>query len=383
MQEVLVRRSFFLFLTSLALIAGMPRSSHAQITPAGGTAAGDDTQPASARVGAVIFYDYSFQDTPKATDAAGNSISPNAFSVTRAYLNITGNISHVVSYRITPDINSTRFTLAGNNMNGSYVFRLKYAYAQFALTDYTGQWTGSFVRLGIQQTPFIDYQESIYRYRFQGTVFAERDGGMSSSDAGVSFHANIPKTYGDFQVGLYNGEGYNGAEPNDQKALMMRGTVRPFPTGGALAKAVRLTGFYFGDHYLKDYQRKRVVGNVSIEQRKYNFSFDYMTRVDQNKTPPDATRTESGGYSVVLTPFFQEKGNGWEALLRYDSFRPDSGNFSDRRQNRTILGIAYWFPHPGGAGTAALMLDYEGLRYKDYPGQAKQNKVTLHGLINF
>src|SRR5690348_16944645 len=142
MQEVFVRRSFFLFLMTVALLVGMPLSSLAQITPAGGTAAGDDTQPASARVGAVIFYDYTFQDTPKSTDTAGNTISPNAFNVTRAYLNITGNISHIVSYRITPDINSTRFNIAGasNNMNGSYVFRLKYAYAQLALTDYTGQW---------------------------------------------------------------------------------------------------------------------------------------------------------------------------------------------------------------------------------------------------
>ncbi len=26
----------------------------------------------------------------------------------------------------------------------------------------------------MQQTPFIDYTEGIYRYRFQGTTFAER-----------------------------------------------------------------------------------------------------------------------------------------------------------------------------------------------------------------
>ena len=61
----------------------------------------------------MIFYDYTFQDSPTATDAAGNAIKPNAFNVARTYLNITGNISHIVSYRITPDINSTRFTLSG------------------------------------------------------------------------------------------------------------------------------------------------------------------------------------------------------------------------------------------------------------------------------
>ena len=54
----------------------------------------------------------------------------------------------------------------------SLVFRIKYAYAQFNLDDWMTR--GSWVRLGIQQTPWVDFEEGIYRYRFQGTVFAER-----------------------------------------------------------------------------------------------------------------------------------------------------------------------------------------------------------------
>ena len=50
------------------------------------------------------------------------------------------------------------------------------------------------MRMGIQQTPWVDFEEGIYRYRFQGTVFAERiplPTAMTSSDAGVSFHYNF------------------------------------------------------------------------------------------------------------------------------------------------------------------------------------------------
>jgi hypothetical protein len=364
--------------TTLATLA-TPSLAVAQITPASGTAAGDDTQPASARVGAVIFTDYTFTSAPKATDAAGNSISANAFNVARAYLNITGNISHVVAYRITPDINSTRFTLAGNNMDGSLVFRLKYAYAQFNLNDWTGKWNQSYVRVGIQQTPFIDSQESVYRYRFQGTVFTERDGGLSSADAGVTFHANIPNSYGDFHVGVYNGENYNKPEVNDQKALMFRGTIRPMPNGGALARAIRITGFQVYDHVLKGADRMRTVGSVMVEQRRYNIGFDYITRSDESS--PTAAKVKSDGYSFFVTPFFKEKGNGLEALVRYDSFRPNSDN-KDARQNRLIAGIAYWFPHPGGSGTAALLFDYEQVRFKNI-SSPKQQRLALHGLINF
>ena len=125
----------------------------------------------------------------------------------------------------------------------------------------------------------------------------------------------------------------------------------------------------------------RTVGSVFVEQRRYTAGFDYMSRSDT--ALPTTPAVKGDGYSFFVTPFFKEKGNGWEALVRYDSYRPDADNFSDRRQNRTIAGLAYWFPHPGGNGTAALLLDYEGLTFRNYPGQAKQQKVAIHGLVSF
>ena len=63
----------------------------------------------------------------------------------------------------------------------------------------------------MQQTPLVDFMESVYRYRFQGTVFEEREGFLSSSDVGVSFHYNLPGNYGDVHAGIYNGETYSAA----------------------------------------------------------------------------------------------------------------------------------------------------------------------------
>ena len=363
----------------LAVLAGvvLPAVAWAQVTPAGGTAAGDDTQVI--RVGAVIFYDFTYQKLPKVPDAANNSVSPTSFNVARAYINITGNISHVVSFRITPDLVRDTTNVA---TVGSLLYRLKYGYAQFALDDWTGNWRQTYVRLGIQQTPFIDYQESVYRYRFQGTLFAERDGGLSSSDAGATFHTNLPNLYGDLHVGIYNGEGYNRAEPNNQKAFMIRGTVRPFPTGNALARGFRGTLFYIGDHVVKNAVRNRFIGSVALEQRHYNANFDYLSRTDQ--TLPTNPKVDSDGYSFFVTPFFKEKGNGPEALIRFDSFRSDTTNFKERRQNRFIIGAAYWFPHPGGNSTAALMLDWEQVTFEHpTPAQVKQQRLFVHGLINF
>ena len=194
-------------------------SALAQVTPAAGYTPPDDTP--SLRVGFTLFPTFVYQTNPTITDADGNVVHRNSFDVARAYINITGNISHLITYRLTPDITreSGLLTLGpGSTVSSdSLVFRIKYAYAQFNLDDWMTR--GSWTRLGIQQTPWVDFEEGIYRYRFQGTVFAERiplPTAMTSADAGASFHYNLPSNYGDFHAGVYNGENYQRVELNDR-----------------------------------------------------------------------------------------------------------------------------------------------------------------------
>jgi hypothetical protein len=119
---------------------------------------------------------------------------------------------------------------------------------------------------------------------------------------------------------------------------------------------------------------------VWLEQKRYNLGFDYISRSDEASAT--AVRIKSDGYSVFLTPFFKEKGNGLEALLRYDSFRPNTAT-KDARQNRTIAGIAYWFPHQGNVSTA-LMLDWDYATFARFvPEQPKQQRIAVHALVNF
>ena len=367
----------FVRLSLLLTTFTLPQIALAQVTPAAGFTPPDETQSTS--VGAVIFYDYTFTNTPRTADSAGNLIHANAFNVVRTYINVTGRISSVVQYRITPDI--SRETGTGPSLTGSLVFRLKYGYAQLNLDRWTDSWTGTYVRVGIQQTPFIDAEESVYRYRFQGTVYAERDGGLASADAGVTFHSNLPNNYGDFHVGVYNGEGYTRAEVNDQKATMIRGTVRPFASANsAIGRGLRFTGYYHADHLVKGADRNRAIGSVWLEQRRYNVGLDCMNRWDE--ASPAAATIKSGGCSFFVTPFFNEKGNGLEALIRYDQFKTNKS--LDPRQDRVIAGLAYWFPHVGGNATAAVLLDFEQVKiHKPAVPTPTQQRIILHGLINF
>jgi hypothetical protein len=338
------------------------------VAPAGATPP-DDTP--SIKLGTTIFADYTYQSAPEVTDADGNVVNPGAFNVTRAYINVTGQISHLVAFRVTPDI--TRETGAGSSLTGSAVFRLKYAFAQFNLDDWMPH--GSWVRFGIQQTPWVDFAENVYRYRFQGTVFADREGYLTSSDAGVSFHTNFPRNYGEIHVGYYNGDGYSQVEINDQKGFQIRGTVRPLPTQ-PLLRGLRVTVFYDDDAYLKNADRDRFIVSPTFEHKFVNAGFEYLNTKD--RPAQNAIVLDGEGYSFWITP---KSTRGVEGLFRFDHMKPDAD--ADAVRDRTIAGLAYWFPHQGNVATAVL-LDYEQVVSKRFtPSIPRQQRVAVHALVNF
>jgi hypothetical protein len=369
-----MRRTRLALTCALMTIAA---SASAQVTPAAGYTPPDDTP--SIKVGATIYTDFTYQSNPTVIDADLNTVNASSFNVSRAYINITGNVSHLVAFRITPDVVRQSGLItpgAGTTIsNDSLLLRIKYAFAQINLDDWMTK--GSWVRLGIQQTPLLDYEENIYRYRFQGTTFTEREGFYNSADAGVSFHYNFPSNYGDVHGGFYNGEGYAKPEVNDQKAFEVRGSVRPFARSTPMLRGLRVTGFYFGDNYIKNAERTRAVGQVTYESTYLNAGFDAIDAKDQ--TSVTRVDIEAKGWSFWATP---KTTIGWEALLRYDHLMPDA-RFANQVRNRTIAGVAYWFPHQG-AVSSALLFDYDGQTFDNFvPAQPKNSKVAVHALINF
>ncbi len=360
------------FLLAAALTAMFAVAARAQVTPAAGYTPPDDTPKFN--VGATIFADYTWNQSPEIKDADGNQVHNSSFNVTRAYINITGNLNHWVSYRITPDI--SRETGTSSSLSGSQIFRLKYAYAQFGLDDWATK--GSWVRFGVQQTPYVDYTESIYRYRFQGTVFGERTGLLSSADAGVSGRYNFAGNYGDLHAGFYNGENYNKAEVNNEKAFDIRGTVRPFPLGGTFLKGLRLTGFIVDDHYVGSAKRQRTFGQITYEHPLVNAGLELVKAKD--RTSASKPQVDSKGWSFWITPKF---GNsGWEALIRHDNFVPNE-SVSAQKQKRDIDGIAYWLPNAGGK-TVAVLLDRDSLQRTNVtPSAPNTTNYEIKLLVNF
>ncbi len=350
-----------------ALLMAIP--AVAQVTPAAGGTPPDDTP--SVKVGGTIFGDYTYVDSPLSTDADGNRVHPSSFNIVRAYINVTGQITHRITFRITPDI--ARETGSGSSLSGSQNYRLKYAYGQFNLDDWTTK--GSWIRLGVQQTPYIDYEEGIYRYRFQGAVFVDREGFLSSSDAGLSGHWNFPGGYGDVHGGFYNGETYARAEANDQKAFMIRGSLRPFPLGGVW-KGLRLTAFYDGDNYVQNAKRQRFIANATFEHKWFNAGFDWLHAKD--RTSRRNAQVDADGYSIWVTP---KLPHNFELLLRRDELKPNKN--TDQKRTRDIFGVAYWMPQRSGV-TSAILLDYDSLSQSGFATpRPDDTRYALKVLLNF
>src|SRR5689334_19170057 len=105
---------------SAALLA-TPVVCLAQVTSAESYTPPDDTP--SVRVGGTLFLDFTRTQAPQITDADGNRVSQSQFNVGRAYLNVTGQLNHLIAFRITPDV--VRETGTGSSSNGSLTYRLK------------------------------------------------------------------------------------------------------------------------------------------------------------------------------------------------------------------------------------------------------------------
>jgi hypothetical protein len=363
-----------------AALALCPAGVFAQVTPAKSHTPPDDTPSVS--VGTVIFTDWTYQDAPKATDADGNSYNPSRFEVTRGYINVTGKLSHLFSFRVTPDIASrlstaasstavgqTIATKASTNYDGNLVFRLKYAFGQLNLDDWLPK--GSWVRIGQQQTPYVDFYEHIYDYRFQGTIFPEREGYLTSSDPGLSARIAFPNNYGDVHVGVYNGEGYSHAELNGQKAFQARVALRPLPKHDVL-KGLQVVGFMDSDSYQKGDPRDRYIASLTFDQKYLQAGADYLTTKDQ--VTANTREIKGKGYSFWISP--QTKG-GAALLFRYDNFEPNESSGGHRK--RYIGGLGYWFHIQ--KGHAALLADMEKVDNDTKLNKANEKRFSIHFLF--
>src|SRR4051794_35722753 len=323
-----IRSLTFILLCSLAVPAAA-QSPQTPAAPPPAQAAAAAVQPdyPTIRVGVLSYLQYDAE----LEDRSGY----NTFDVTRAYLNINAQVSKSIRFRFTPDIRRVN----DSSLAGSLVVRVKYAYAQI---DNVGP--RSWIRMGAHQTPWLDFEESINRYRVQGTMFAEREGLIpGSSDFGASYFAALPGGYGEFHVGVFNGEGYAQPEANKYKSVQGRLTIRPLPKGNAIAKGFRVSGFFNAGWYDADHPRNLGIVMGSFEHPHLAATIEALKATENPLTQATPRDIDRSGWSVFVEP--RQGTSGLAGIFRYDAYNPDRDT-PGVDQNRVIAGGAYWFVWP-------------------------------------
>ncbi len=292
----------------------------------------------------------------------------NAFDVTRGYINIVADVAKNVRFRITPDVRR----ITDGSLSGSLTFRLKYGYAEF--DNLLGD--KSWIRIGLHQTPWLDFEESIDRYRVQGAMFAEREGIVpGSADFGAGYFAPLPAGYGEINVGVYNGEGYANAEANKFKSVQGRATVRPFPNA-AVAKGLRLSGFYDYGSYAADHPRRHGILMGSFEHRHFVGTAQWLAGSEQPSSRP--TEAHPRGASVFAE--LRQGLEGWAVLARVDQFDPDNAT-PDSSDRRVIAGAAYWLKW--SKSRIGFVVTDEDVRYDVGRNKPDENRLLVQTHIQF
>jgi hypothetical protein len=292
----------------------------------------------------------------------------NAFDVTRGYVNINGQLSKNVRFRLTPDVRR----VTDSSLAGTLVLRVKYAFVELDNVKAARSW----VRFGAHQTPWLDFEESIDRYRVQGTMFSEREGLIpGSSDFGVGYFTPVGK-YVDIQTGVYNGEGYAQTDANKYKSAQGRLTLRPF-AGRGVANGFRLSGFYNAGWYAADRPRRLGIVMGSFEQTHLVGTLQYLKATESPSAvaPRDIDRNGSSGFLEI-----RQGMNGWAAIARLDLLDSDEA-LGNNSQRRIIAGGAYWFVWP--RSRIGLVVTNEQVHYDAAAARPQENRLLVQTHVEF
>ena len=345
--------------TVLLAAAGFPGALLAQAQPPATPAPAPAPQYPTVTVGGLFYTQYDYE--------LKNRQDFNAFDITRGYINIGGDLARNIKFRITPDLART----SDGSLSGSLVYRLKYAFVQFDnLTPH------SWLRLGLHQTPWLDFEQSIDRYRVQGTMFAEREGIVpGSGDFGIGYLTQLPSDYGEMNAGIYNGEGYKFGEANKYKSFQARLTGRPFPKAGAV-QGLRFSGFYDLGWYDQGRPRRHGILMGSFEHANVVAVVQWLGATERPAAAPaDVDRRGYSGFVEV-----RQGLEGLAVFVRVDQFDPDTA-VSDNSKRRVIGGVAYWLKWQ--KARLGLIVNDEDVRYDSGLKKPDENRLLAQAHVQF
>ena len=258
----------------------------------------------------VVYTQYQYSDAP----IAGKS----TFDMTRAYVNVLGRLSNGINTRVTLDIIPSAAT--------NQVYRLKFAYAGWTPTG-----SSLTYKFGMIHTPWVDFEETLWDYRMQGTIAVDRNGAMTAADIGFGVDGRWNNDQVNAQFVIVNGEGYAGGTGDFRKDVEARVSYRIQPTNdNSRVGGLRLSGYLGVGKATGGADRNRYLGMLSYRKTQFTVAGEYVSV--KNAAVTGSIISAFGVYHLT---------NSKVALIgRVDIVDPDN-NVANNGNTRIIGGASY------------------------------------------
>src|SRR5437667_2831447 len=271
----------------------------------------------------------------------------NNFDITRAYVNVIGRFSGGVYTRVTADIYRNT---DGASSNGSLSYRLKYAYVAYTPTN-----SPLTYKLGLIHTPWVDWEETLWDYRMQGTMALDRNGYETASDIGAGIDGKWQSDKVNFQATIVNGEGYHGGVGDGRKDVEGRISVRILDTNdSSRVGGLRITAYAHAGKPTGGGTRNRWLGMVSYRSKQYTLAAEAAVATDSTTGTAIKDGHIYSAFGVYRVP-----RSAAAVIARVDAVTPTVGG---NRLTRYIAGVSYQI-NP----QLRVLADWDYLNYKNAP----------------
>ncbi len=292
----------------------------------------------------------------------------SSFTVRRARLDLKGDISKKIDYRLQVEFASK--------------VQIMDAFVQFKpfrqLNVKVGQYKVPFSIENTDYTPlkfeFIDYPMALRKLMGFNEVVGGESLSASGRDMGLTLYGGFGKRDGynlvNYDFGVFNGSGINTGDNNRSKDVVARLSVKP-------VEGLMLSGSYYWGEYGKAYlKRQRYAVGACYDRGAVVVRSEWVggtTGIAATETAPANDLSSDGWYAMVGW----RASHSWMPVARYESFYADSDARSDTRQTNYTVGVV-WQP----LKQLRCQLNYT---YEDYALQTAGNKnvvaVMLTGIF--
>lgn len=304
----------------------------------------------------------------------------NAVELTRAYFGSFFDFDPHWRARLTLDgVRDSNDPLADREFE---VF-VKHSWLEYKGLAEEGYFKNASVTFGLVDLPWVPWEEALWGYRFQGEVFVNREGYLTSTDLGIHFKNKLPEELGDYGVMVHNGEGFRRAEGSKHKSADFRVTLTPF------GKAVWLTGFAEYGQYAKDEPRIRYIAHLAWRTEEVVLAGEILRARD-----PAGRMAARQPSLAALSALDDQWAEGWSLygvlqgktlglpeqiafIARYDWLNP-SEEISRDSHYRYITGVSF---RP--IKNVTLLLDWDRAIFDVRDTRADTNGLFLHVLVTY